>query len=263
MRWYALPCLLALWLAGAAVAEEAMPPLRYCDYPVYPPISWEDAAGEIRGVAPRAVHAVLGRLGLEVEMVVLGNWRRCLTDAAEGRVDLVIAYRSPEREAYLAFGREPLLQEEVALFYHRDRPLEVTRLDDLARYRGGLLFGESYGPRFDAFIEARGAVERVASNHQNFGKLIRGRIDYIAHERRTGELLIERMPGAEAIEVLPLTLAEDALYFAVARHSPLARRLDDLDREVASLVASGRIEAWLRQSRQAYRREAPLPEELP
>lgn len=262
MRLGALPGLLALWLAGAVLAEEGAS-VRYCDYPVYPPISWEDGAGEVRGVAPRAVREVLGRLDLAVDVVVLGNWRRCLTDSAEGRVDLVIAYRSPAREAYLAFGREPLLHEEVALFYHRDRPLAVSRLDDLARYRGGLLFGESYGPSFDAFIAARGAVERVASNHQNFGKLIRGRIDYIAHERRTGQLLIERMPGAEAIEMLPLTLAEDALYFAVSRHSPLAQRLDELDREVARLVASGRIEAWLRESREAYRHEAPAPEALP
>ncbi|MBS7663288.1 transporter substrate-binding domain-containing protein [Pseudomonas lalucatii] len=245
------PLLAGLALAGASVAAPA--PVRYCDHPVYPPISWTDAHGTVQGLAPRAVREVLGALGLPVEVVVLGNWKRCLSDAAEGRVDLVIAYRSAERERSLLFSREPLLREEVSVFYNRRKPLAVTRLEDLAQYRGGLLLGESYGQAFDAFVQAHGNVEWVASNQQNFGKLIRGRIDFIAHERRTGKLYLEHLPGADEIEVLPLTLAVDHLYFAVSKRSPLAARMADIDRQLQLLVSDERVARWLRESELGYR----------
>ncbi|MCG4453284.1 transporter substrate-binding domain-containing protein [Pseudomonas sp. MMS21-TM103] len=253
-----VPLRLALLLAGlclsaASLAAPAPAPVRYCDYPVYPPISWSDASGEVQGLAPRAVREVVGRLGLPLEVVVLGNWKRCLTDAAEGRVDLVIAYRSAERERSLLFSQVALLREEVAVFYNRRKPLAVTRLEDLARYRGGLLFGESYGQAFDRFVAVHGNVEWVASNRQNFGKLIRGRIDFIAHERRTGKLFLEYLPGADEIEVLPLTLAVDHLYFAVSKRSPLAARMADIDRELQRLASSEYVERWLRESEHAYR----------
>ncbi|MEX6502436.1 substrate-binding periplasmic protein [Pseudomonas zhanjiangensis] len=248
-----LLCLGLVGAAGAAPVWTAPATVRYCDYPVYPPMSWSDSAGTVRGLAPQAVREVMAGLGLPLEVVVLGNWKRCLTDAAEGRVDLVIAYRSAERERSLVFSQVPLLREEVVLFYNRGKPLQVERLEDLAGYRGGLLFGESYGQAFDRFVAAHGNVEWVASNRQNFGKLIRGRIDFIAHERRTGQLFLEHLPGAEQIAVLPLTLAVDHLYFAVSQRSPLAARLADIDRELQRLLADGAVERWLRESEQGYR----------
>lgn len=240
-----------LLVAGLAWGEPTR--IRYCDHPVYPPVSWSDAEGGVQGVAPQAVREVATRLGLALEIVVLGNWQRCLSDAAEGRVDLVIAYRSAEREADLLFSEEPLLREEVALFYNRERPLEVRRLEDLAGYRGGLLFGESYGRAFDDLVAAHGNVERVASNQQNFGKLIRGRIDYIAHERRTGQLFLEYMPGAERIAMVPLTLAVDQLYFGISRRSPLAAWQPRIDAELRRIREEGAVARWLEESTAAYR----------
>ncbi len=137
---------------------------------------------------------LFGALGYRVEVVVLGNWRRCLLDAAAGRVDLILAYRTPARDRDLAFSAEPVLREDVAIFYNRQRPVRIQSLGDLAGYRGGLLFGESYRADFDRFVGRHGNVEWVSDSRQNFGKLVRQRIDYIAHERRTGTLFAER-PG--------------------------------------------------------------------
>lgn len=250
-----------LLAAGLARSEQA--PVRYCDHPVYPPISWSDSAGEVQGLAPQAVREVLGRLGLPLQIVELGNWQRCLSDAAEGRVDLVIAYRTEARERDLLFSRVPLLREEVVLFYNRNNPLQVQGLQDLARYRGGLLFGESYGQAFDQLVASAGNIERVASTEQNFGKLIRGRIDFIAHERRTGQLLIEYLPGAEQIAMLPLTLAVDHLHFAISRRSPLAARLAEVDAELQRLLDSGAAAQWLAQSTAAYRTQQRAPAAAP
>lgn len=172
---------LALALTLPTLHASASEPVRYCDYPVYPPISWSDGH-QVRGLAPTVVRELFARMGYEVQTVVLGNWKRCLMDAAAGRVDVVLAYNSDQRDQRMRFSTEPVMREEVAVFYNRKRPVQFQQLEDLAGYRGGLLYGESYGAEFDRFVARHQNIERVSSSQQNFGKLIRGRIDYVIQE---------------------------------------------------------------------------------
>ncbi|MFJ1337919.1 substrate-binding periplasmic protein [Pseudomonas caricapapayae] len=251
-RWLGL---LMLLLAPMLEAAER---IRYCDYPVYPPVSWSDGK-QVRGLAPTVVRELFGRLGYEVEMVVLGNWKRCLLDAAEGRVDVVLAYNSDQRDQGMRFSRVPVLREEVAVFVNRQRPVKFERLQDLAGYRGGLLFGESYGPEFDQFVARHQNIEWVSSSQQNFGKLIRGRIDFVIQERRTGQLFVERLPGGEAIQALPAALSVDYLRVAVSRHSTVSQHMAQIDEQLQRMTDSGEIERWLQQSEVTYRDMINLP----
>ncbi|WP_191831723.1 substrate-binding periplasmic protein [Pseudomonas fluorescens] len=251
-RWLGL---LMLLLAPLLQAAER---IRYCDYPVYPPVSWSDGK-QVRGLAPTVVRELFGRLGYEVEMVVLGNWKRCLLDAAEGRVDVVLAYNSDQRDQGMRFSRVPVLREEVAVFVNRQRPVKFERLQDLAGYRGGLLFGESYGPEFDQFVARHQNIEWVSSSQQNFGKLIRGRIDFVIQERRTGQLFVERLPGGEDIQALPAALSVDYLRVAVSRHSRLSQHMAQIDEQLQRMTDSGEIERWLQQSEVTYRDMINLP----
>lgn len=244
-------CLCLILLAGPTFAEPR-PVLRYCDYPVYPPISWSDGQ-QVRGLAPTLVRQVLGDLGYQVQVVVLGNWKRCLLDAAAGRVDVVLAYSTSQRQQDLLFSQVPVLREEVALFVNRRSLPRFAHLQDLRAYRGGLLFGESYGQDFDREVVQHGNIEWVSSSQQNFGKLIRQRIDFIPHERRTGQLFIEQLPGAQDIIALPQAVSVDYLRLAVSRHSPLAPRMAEIDARLQQQVDSGAVQRWLAQSQDDYR----------
>jgi polar amino acid transport system substrate-binding protein len=242
-------------VAGNTLAAEKV---RYCDYPVYPPITWSDGK-QVRGLAPSVVKKLFGELGYEVEIVVLGNWKRCLLDAAEGRVDIVLAYRTAQREQSMLFSTVPVLREEVALFINRQHPVQVERLQDLARYRGGLLVGESYGVEFDRMVAQYNNIEWVAENRQNFGKLIRGRIDFITQERRTGQLYIENLAGAQDIVALPNALSVDYLRIAVSRRSPLASHMPEIETQLQRMVDAGDIERLLNESEVTYRDMIRLP----
>ncbi|MCK8666441.1 transporter substrate-binding domain-containing protein [Pseudomonas azerbaijanoccidens] len=250
-RWL----LLMLLLAGSAQAAEKV---RYCDYPVYPPISWSDGK-QVRGLAPSVVKNLFGQLGYDVEVVVLGNWKRCLLDAAEGRVDVVLAYSTAQREQSMVFSTVPVLREEVALFVNRQHPVQFERLQDLARYRGGLLFGESYGVEFDRMVAQNNNIEWVSDSRQNFGKLIRGRIDFITQERRTGLLYVESLAGAQDIVALPTALSVDYLRVAVSRRSPLAERMPQIDAQLQRMIDAGDIERLLNESEVTYRDMINLP----
>ena len=249
---------LGLLLALAANSAMAMQTVRYCDYPVYPPISWSDGK-QVRGLAPSVVKNLFGRLGYEVEIVVLGNWKRCLLDAAEGRVDVVLAYSTAQREQSMVFSTVPVLREEVALFINRQRPVKFERLEDLAHYRGVLLFGESYGVDFDRLVGQHQNIEWVSDSRQNFGKLIRGRIDFITSERRTGELYVDNLPGAQDVISLPNALSVDYLRVAVSRKSPLANHMPEIDEQLKRMVDTGEIERLLNESEVTYRDMINLP----
>ncbi|CAK9889494.1 MULTISPECIES: substrate-binding periplasmic protein [Pseudomonas] len=248
-----------LWLAMLLGAQaQAAERIRYCDYPVYPPISWSDGK-QVRGLAPTVVRQLFARLGYEVEIVVLGNWKRCLLDAAEGRVDVVLAYNSDQRDQGMRFSNVPVLREEVAVFFNRQRPVKFERLEDLANYRGGLLFGESYGADFDRFVARHQNIEWVSDSQQNFGKLIRGRIDFVIQERRTGQLFVEHLPGAKDIQALPTALSVDYLRVAVSRHSPVSRHMAQIDQQLQRMTDNGEIQRWLEQSEVTYRDMVNLP----
>ncbi|MGE8114251.1 substrate-binding periplasmic protein [Pseudomonas sp. NPDC086566] len=244
--------LFGLLVLLASAALQAADSVRYCDYPVYPPVSWSDGK-QPRGLAPTVVRELFGRLGYRVEMVVLGNWQRCLLDAAEGRVDVVLAYASEQRAKSMRFSQVPVLREEVAVFANRQHPLQFDQLEDLARYRGGLLFGESYGPAFDRFVAQHQNIEWVSDSGQNFGKLIRGRIDFVIQERRTGQLFVEHLPGAQDIVALSSALSVDYLRVAVSRHSPLSERMGDIDTQLQKMADAGELERWLHESEVTYR----------
>ncbi|MGE8395123.1 transporter substrate-binding domain-containing protein [Pseudomonas sp. BIGb0427] len=249
-----------LWLALLVLGAQAQGAerIRYCDYPVYPPVSWSDGK-QVRGLAPTVVRQLFTRLGYEVEIVVLGNWKRCLLDAAEGRVDVVLAYNSDQRDQGMRFSTVPVLREEVAVFFNRQRPVKFERLEDLASYRGGLLFGESYGPDFDRFVARHQNIEWVSDSQQNFGKLIRGRIDFVIQERRTGQLFVEHLPGAQDIQALPTALSVDYLRVAVSRHSPLSQHMAQIDEQLQRMTDNGEIQRWLEQSEVTYRDMVNLP----
>ncbi|MHA6195148.1 substrate-binding periplasmic protein [Pseudomonas wadenswilerensis] len=254
--------LLAVLLLLAGLPAMAAEKVRYCDYPVYPPVSWSDGR-QVRGLAPTVVRELFARLGYEVEIVVLGNWKRCLLDAAQGRVDVVLAYDSDQRDLGMRFSREPVMREEVAVFVNRQRPVHFERLDDLANYRGGLLFGESYGQAFDRFVARHQNIEWVSSSRQNFGKLIRGRIDFVVQERRTGQLFVENLPGAGDIVALPQALSVDYLRVAVSKRSPLSAHMSEIDQQLRGMAEKGEIERWLEQSEVTYRDMIRLPADAP
>ena len=212
--------------------------VRYCDYPVYPPISWSDGK-QVRGLAPeRGESTCSASLGYEVEVVVLGNWKRCLLDAAEGRVDVVLAYSTAQREQSMLFSTVPVLREEVGAVHQSPAPGEVRApggpgpLPWRPVVRRKLRRGSS-----TAWSREHNNIEWVSDSRQNFGKLIRGRIDFITQERRTGQLYVENLPGAEDIVALPKALSVDYLRVAVSRRSPLAAQMP---RDQCAVAAHGR-----------------------
>ena len=79
------------------------------------------------------------------------------------------------------------------------------------------------------------------------------------YERRTGELFIEHLPGAEDLRALPAALSVDYLRVAVSRQSSLSQHMDEIDRQLQRMREAGEIDRWLEQSEVTYRDMIDLP----
>ena len=249
---------LGLLLALAANSAMAAETVRYCDYPVYPPISWSDGK-HVRGLAPSVVKNLFGRLGYDVDIVVLGNWKRCLLDAAEGRVDVVLAYSTAQREQSMVFSTVPVLREEVALFINRQHPVKFERLEDLAHYRGGLLFGESYGVDFDRLVAQHQNIEWVSDSRPEL-RQTDSRAHRFHHLGTAHRAALRREPAGRARHRRAAQCLERGLFAGgCLAQVALANRMPEIDAQLKRMVDTGEVERLLNESEVTYRDMINLP----
>jgi polar amino acid transport system substrate-binding protein len=243
--------LTSLLLAAGCGATPAAP-LTACGHPAYPPVSWTEQ-GELRGLAPQVVRQLFGELGHEVRVEPLGNWKRCLLEVQEGRIDIVAAaYRTRERDRHFVFSSQPLIVDAIVLFVRRDRTFPFSRWEDLEGRTVGLLLGDSFGERFDRFAEARLKVERVSRSEQNVRKLVLGRIDFMPIGLGTWRLQERSLGYGDEIVQLPTPLSSEHYYIAVRRGSALAAQLGHIDRRLREMRADGSLQRLEQQQAEAY-----------
>lgn len=241
----------ALALCGftrAAAAET----LTACGHPAYPPVSWT-MQGQLRGLAPEVARLLFGELGHEVRLEALGNWKRCLLEVEEGRIDIVVAaYRTSERMKKFAFTTQHLVADSIVLFVRRDRQFEFAKWGDLDGKTVGLLLGDSFGERFDRFAEAHLKVERVSRSEQNVRKLVLGRIDFMPIGLGTWRLQERRLGYGDGIVRLAEPLSIEHYYIAVRRGSKLEAQLGHIDRRLREMHDDGSLQRLERLHEEAY-----------
>jgi len=243
MRW--LPLLL-LWitLSGQAANNSA---LRACGHPFYPPVSWH-SDGQLIGLAPAVTQQLFAELGYKVQLSAESNWKRCLLEVQQGNADIVVAaYRIASRETYLGFTTQHIIADKVTLFVNRQHPIRYGQLSDLRGKTVGLLLGDSFGDRFDRFIEQNSAIEYVSRGRQNFAKLALGRIDYMPLGKLSGQLQSRKLGFHDQVMALDTEITTEHYYLAVGHDSGLQRHLPYLNQRLKEMHIDGTIERLTQQ----------------
>jgi signal transduction histidine kinase/CheY-like chemotaxis protein len=95
---------------------DAHPVIRLAPTPNYEPTEFFDDEGVYRGITADIVAEIEERLGIEFQIVRNETWAETLRQLRSGEVDAVpIAARTPEREAFLVFGRPYIVYPAVIL----------------------------------------------------------------------------------------------------------------------------------------------------
>ncbi|MES2323810.1 MAG: transporter substrate-binding domain-containing protein [Pseudomonadota bacterium] len=235
-----------LWTAMLP-ALAAAPVVTVTGHPNWPPFSWQ-SGDRIVGIGADLAELVFSDIGLDVVSKSSGNWKRARAQAEFGAVDvLVAAYRTPERQHYLAYPETPFMEDVNVVWVRDGKAFPFRKWDDLVGRRGTAMLGESYGEAFDHFITQRLTMEWVSTPSQSLQKLAMGRVVYYPFSVHGGKIQVKQLNFSGRIVNLPHPILTENIYLAISKKSPYARYLPQIEAAIAARRADGSIERLIRK----------------
>lgn len=201
------------------------------------------------GLASRIVSEAFALQGYQVEYGFF-PWARALLLAQTGEWDgSVVWHKTPEREVDFYFS-DPVVENRDVFFHLKSYAFEWQAMEDLAGLRIGGTIDYNYGA---AFMEAEQAgqitVERIASDEQNFQKLLAGRLDIFPLDLEVGlSLLRERLTPAEAAQITYHPLAVQRSPFSLMLSKKIARNAELMtvfNAGLKALTDSGQVQQFI------------------
>lgn len=206
------------------------------------------------GLASHITTAAFAQKGITVEYGFF-PWARALLLAEEAEWDgSVVWYKTPEREELFYFS-EPVIHSQDVFFHLQTFSFDWQEMSDLQGLRIGGTIEYDYGTAFRE-AEASGliTVDRVASDEQNFEKLLKGRIDVFIVELEVGLAVIRQFltPEEQAlITYHPTPVRNDPLHLILPRKVPGNEALIALFNEgLQELESSGQLQKIIEEARQ-------------
>lgn len=179
MKWLFGVLMLVCWAPFSSASELCPAPLRV-GFDNWPPYHYyeADAPTQVHGYAAEVLSAVLARMGCKAEYVEL-PWKRVLHDIEHGRLDMAMeAYFNEERARYAWFsdsynpGRTLLWVRQESHYPQQDLASWLA-----AGHKLGVTKDYFYGDEVTALLARHAGQISSVNDEQNYGKLVRGRID--------------------------------------------------------------------------------------
>ncbi len=219
-------------------------------------------SSKIKGQDGRAgtvlLQAIADKLGLELQQrsTTFGRAKLLLRDGSD---DIHIGVlKQPEREVYLHYIEPPLTRYINRVFVvPKGQHSSIQRYEDLYGLRIGTNQGYKYFPRFDEDTRLR--KHEVGSYRQNFGKLLRGRIETFIIPDGYAIEAIEELGYTDKVEFADYRhRVENSAYIVLSKKSPLYERLDEIEPLIQEMITSGEIRTLIEQY--YISRDLPVPD---
>lgn len=218
----------------------------------YPPSSW--AVGDAMvGVGADLLTRIFDDLGIRVDSINAGPWKRTLDALRYGSIDVATTlYKTAEREKHMVFTDEPYMDDINVIWVLKGKGFPFQDWPDLLDKRGGAIIGDSYGNRWDDLFHYHLAMERVKTMRANLKKLEEGRIDYIPYGLYPGLIVIRKYGYGDRMEYLSTPLSSNGLYMAFSKQSPFLKYLPQVNEAIARLKTDGTIDRLIRENIDRY-----------
>ena len=172
----------ALLLAAAAATASAgtkdCSRIVVTGHPNYAPVSFATGSS-LEGGAIALVRRLAQDAGVPVTVLNAGSWEAAQAATADGTADVIVGiYKTPEREKMLDYVTPAMAEDPSSVIIRSDAKLAYKKWSSLVGKKGLVSEGESYGPRFDAFMAEQLTVEKVKGFPALFAGLESGAGDY-------------------------------------------------------------------------------------
>lgn len=209
-------------------------------------VPYVDQQREDGGALARLVRDIFETAGYRVEFMFY-PWDRNLLMLEQGGLDAVMPYSCSAQRQRISVCSAPVVQGEIVLFQRRERTFDWTQVEDLKAFRIATTLGYSYGPQFDAALQAgQLQVQQNGKEDTGFRLLSLDRVDFHPQDRAVGYAMLRRLFSPEeraAISHHPRLLNTESLHLLFRKDDAQAERLREVfNAGLRRLAANGELE---------------------
>lgn len=243
-----LSCAAAACVFATAARAETV--LTFC-YDPYPPYTLGTGGIPSGGLKVDLLEAVTERIDGVEAVTVLLPWQRCLKQAKSGEADGILPlFRSPEREAFLAFTEETF-QQTNTFWYNRDRfPRGLDwgeGYTGVSHLRLGMVNGSVIDQEMEAAFGSRNRIVRGGDVAGLMQMLLFDRLDLIAIDDAVGRYHVGLNGWMDRIASAETPISSRYSHFGLSRASGADAYVEEFNRVIAELRAEGTIN-WILHS---------------
>ncbi|GAA3930047.1 transporter substrate-binding domain-containing protein [Litoribacillus peritrichatus] len=203
-----------------------------CGHPDYPPWNWKQG-GKILGACAEVTAMLFENIGLKVNNIYAGPWKRCQRKVEKGTVDVnICAFINDDRKTYSTFIQTPMGHNTTSVFVPWGKEFPFTTWNDLKGLKVVMVRGVSMGQDFDSFIENHTHASRVNTREQAFEFLTLGRADFLATGRHIGILQRNLYGYSSSITVLPTPIKVGNLHISISNKSRFLKHIPELEAQL-------------------------------
>jgi len=206
----------------------------------YPPYQYEEN-GKVKGLATEIIKEVFHRMGDDVKISIY-PWKRSLELVKNGSADAVFTvYHTTEREAFLDYCAEVLIQQKTAIFVLRNSKVKYSgHLEDLQSESFGVVLGVNYGDKFELFTKKN--QPKIASYYDglsNMRGMLTGLHSITVSNVLGATTILKSMNKESQVKMLEPVLQDIASYLAFSKAAKLTNIRDKFDKTLKQMKADG------------------------
>lgn len=186
----------------------------------YAPFYFQDKGGNFKGISVEITYSILRKMGYTMSITQYPSMKMMLKEIELGKQDMNINLTAtPEREKIAIFTQEPHIFETQNLIVRADSNIQYAgALDQLKSYRLGIIFGWTYGQKFDNYND----INRVYINNstQQLRNLLSGRFDIAVNNPQFFKTLASEVKTSNAFKILTPEVHSLPVTIAVSKRFP-------------------------------------------
>lgn len=211
-------------------------------YDSFPPYSWEDSQGVMRGLLVDISREVLKEMGIETEHKGY-PWARAQNMVRNGTADAFITIATPARKEYTFTSKEPVIVGPITIFTSSINPKlseiqKIKKIEDLKNFKILDYIGNGWGDR-----HLKDFNRQLAPNLSNVLQMISAnRGDVVATDSLVAYYLIADLNLRNSLVEIPIVLDEVEFSLCIGKGSNYSNILEDFDRVMKEFRESGKLE---------------------
>lgn len=206
----------------------------------FAPYAFEEN-GHVRGISVDIAREAFKRLGYPDIQIDIYPLARALEMVRNGEAHGVFSiYKTPSRERWANFSREPMLDEEVSLFVLKEANINFDGdLLKLTPYTFGVVRKYSYQKKFDNAVQ-KGILKAdpADTGEACIEKLLNRRIDIFISNKFVALEMFKRMGKLDQIKELSPEVYRVSSYFAFSKRQSLLLT-EDFDKVIEEMKQDG------------------------